>query len=149
MWQTNCVIVRGTAASGEEVFVIDSPVLPEELTLLAGLPEQVGFALPSALMATHADWDHLLGRLAFPDLELGLAESSLERLRAHPGSAQRELGPSTRSTMSSASGRSRSARRRVCRCPGAARSADGSSSFIRRRATPPMAWRSGRPGRAC
>jgi glyoxylase-like metal-dependent hydrolase (beta-lactamase superfamily II) len=91
VWQTNCVIVRGKAASGEEVFVIDSPVLPEELTLLASLPEQVGFALPSALMATHADWDHLLGRLAFPELELGLAESSLERLTAHPGSAQREL----------------------------------------------------------
>ncbi len=91
VWQTNCVIVRGPAASGEEVFVIDSPVLPDELTLLAGLPEQVGFAPPSALIATHADWDHLLGRLAFPDLELGLAESSLERLRAHPGSAQREL----------------------------------------------------------
>jgi glyoxylase-like metal-dependent hydrolase (beta-lactamase superfamily II) len=91
VWQTNCAIVRGGAASGEEVFVIDSPVLPEELAMLAGLPEQVGMAPPSALMASHADWDHLLGRLAFPDLELGLAESSLERLRAHPGAAQREL----------------------------------------------------------
>jgi glyoxylase-like metal-dependent hydrolase (beta-lactamase superfamily II) len=87
IWQTNCVIVR----SGEETFVIDSPVLPEELDALPGLLEQAGFPAPSGLLATHADWDHLLGRLAFPGTSLGCAESTCARMAASPGEAQREL----------------------------------------------------------
>ena len=43
------------------------------------------------LLATHGDWDHLLGRLAFPGVALGVAESTAARLRAEPGAAQREL----------------------------------------------------------
>jgi glyoxylase-like metal-dependent hydrolase (beta-lactamase superfamily II) len=85
--QVNCVIVRG----GEETFVIDSPVLPDELDALAALIEQARFPAPSGLLATHGDWDHLLGRLAFPGLALGCAESTAERLRGSPGEAQREL----------------------------------------------------------
>jgi glyoxylase-like metal-dependent hydrolase (beta-lactamase superfamily II) len=94
--QVNCVIVR--AAVGEdaraaegEVFVIDSPVLPDELDALPALLEQAHFPAPSGLLATHGDWDHLLGRLAFPALALGCAESTVERLQASPGEAQREL----------------------------------------------------------
>jgi glyoxylase-like metal-dependent hydrolase (beta-lactamase superfamily II) len=84
--QVNCVIVRG----GEETFVIDSPVLPDELDALPSLLEQAQFAAPSGLLATHGDWDHLLGRLAFPELALGCAQSTVERLQASPGEAQRE-----------------------------------------------------------
>ena len=86
VWQTTCTLVR----SGEEAFVVDSPVLPDELELLPVLAEQAGFRVVG-LLATHADWDHLLARMAFPDAPLGCAESSGERLRAEPGSAQREL----------------------------------------------------------
>ncbi|HTW40905.1 MAG TPA: MBL fold metallo-hydrolase [Solirubrobacteraceae bacterium] len=95
--QLNCVIVRGGASArdggGEagESFVIDSPVLPHELDALAALIEQAGFPAPSGLLATHGDWDHLLGRLAFPGLALGCAESTAERLRGSPGEVQREL----------------------------------------------------------
>jgi glyoxylase-like metal-dependent hydrolase (beta-lactamase superfamily II) len=101
----NCVIVRG--AGGEEgafeaepatgpepageTFVIDSPVLPDELDALPALIQQAQFAAPSGLLATHGDWDHLLGRLAFPEVALGCAESTAERLRDRPGEAQREL----------------------------------------------------------
>lgn len=101
IWQTNCVIVRGGAtgdapgavAGGvpEETFVIDSPVLPEELEALPALLEQARFPAASGLLATHADWDHLLGRLAFPDAALGCAESTVARLQAAPGEAQREM----------------------------------------------------------
>jgi glyoxylase-like metal-dependent hydrolase (beta-lactamase superfamily II) len=87
IWQTNCVIVR----SGDETFVIDSPVLPEELEALPALIEQSRFPAPSGLLATHADWDHLLGRLAFPDATLGCATTTAERMRLAPGEAQREL----------------------------------------------------------
>jgi glyoxylase-like metal-dependent hydrolase (beta-lactamase superfamily II) len=70
--QVNCTIVR----EGEESFVIDSPVLPEELDLLASLLEQAGFPAPHGLLVTHADWDHVLAPLAFPQAALGCAESS-------------------------------------------------------------------------
>ncbi|HUB73702.1 MAG TPA: MBL fold metallo-hydrolase [Solirubrobacteraceae bacterium] len=83
----NCVIVR----DGEETFVIDSPVLPDELDALPALIAQARFPPPSGLLATHGDWDHLLGRLAYPELALGCAESTAERLAAAPGEAQREL----------------------------------------------------------
>ncbi len=86
IWQTTATAVR----AGEEGFLIDSPVLPEELAALPGVIEQAGFPV-SGLLATHADWDHLLGRLAFPDTALGVAESSAARLAAEPGAAQRSL----------------------------------------------------------
>jgi len=85
--QVNCVIVR----DGEEAFVIDSPVLPDELDALPALVAQARFPAPSGLLATHGDWDHLLGRLAYPELALGCAQSTAERLAAAPGEAQREL----------------------------------------------------------
>ncbi len=114
--QVNCVIVRGAlseenvvaptdevlrvieygraeqrATPGGETFVIDSPVLPDELDALPALIEQAHFPAPNGLLATHGDWDHLLGRLAFPEAALGVAESTVERLGAAPGEAQRQL----------------------------------------------------------
>ncbi|HEY5192302.1 MAG TPA: MBL fold metallo-hydrolase [Solirubrobacteraceae bacterium] len=111
IWQTTCTIVRGAqvpAASGTsgspltvhmsggaspqaEAFVIDSPILPDELEILPALLEQSRFPRPSGLLVTHADWDHLLARLAFPDATLGCAASSAERMRSTPGAPQREL----------------------------------------------------------
>jgi glyoxylase-like metal-dependent hydrolase (beta-lactamase superfamily II) len=91
IWQTNCAIVRGSGDRADETFVIDSPVLPDELDALPALIEQAGFPAPSGLLATHADWDHLLGRLAFGDVALGCAQTTAARLRAAPGDAQREL----------------------------------------------------------
>ena len=43
------------------------------------------------LLATHADWDHVLGRYAFPDAAFGVGETTAARLRAEPGAAQRKL----------------------------------------------------------
>ena len=85
-WQTTCTAVR----AGEEGFVIDSPVYPDELSALPGVLERAGFPV-SGLLATHADWDHLLGRIAFPRASLGCGETTARRLAAEPGAAQREL----------------------------------------------------------
>ena len=85
-WQTNAIALR----VGEEAVLIDSPYLPDELDALPGLLAGAGFE-PDGLLATHADFDHLLGRLAFPGMTLGLAESSVERLQREPGDAQRAL----------------------------------------------------------
>jgi glyoxylase-like metal-dependent hydrolase (beta-lactamase superfamily II) len=70
--------------------LIDSPYFPDELELLPELLKQAGFEV-QALLATHADFDHLLGRLAFPELSLGVAESTMLRIRVEPGEAQRDL----------------------------------------------------------
>jgi glyoxylase-like metal-dependent hydrolase (beta-lactamase superfamily II) len=86
IWQTTATAIR----RGEEAVLIDSPYFPDELELLPTLLAQAGFR-PNGLLATHADYDHLLGRLAFPGLALGIGEPTAERLRAEPGAAQREL----------------------------------------------------------
>jgi len=86
MWQTNAVALR----SGSEAMLVDSPYFPDELELLPGVLAQAGFE-PDGLIATHGDFDHLLGRLAFPGLALGVGELTAERLQREPGAAQREL----------------------------------------------------------
>ena len=86
LWQTNAVALR----NGDEAMLVDSPYFPDELEALPGLLAGAGFE-PDALIATHADYDHLLGRLAFPGLALGLGEPSVVRLHQEPGAAQREL----------------------------------------------------------
>lgn len=86
VWQTTCTVVRG----GEEAFVVDSPVLPDELDVLPAVLEQTGFPF-TGLLATHGDFDHLLGRMAFPAAALGVAETTAARLTAEPGEAARGL----------------------------------------------------------
>jgi glyoxylase-like metal-dependent hydrolase (beta-lactamase superfamily II) len=86
VWQTTCTAARG----GDEGFVIDSPVYPEELKALPEVLEHAGFPV-SGLLVTHGDWDHLLGRIAFPGASLGCAESTAARLADEIGDAQRKL----------------------------------------------------------
>ena len=86
LWQTNAVALR----AGEEALLVDSPYFPDELDALPGVLSQAGFD-PDGLVATHGDYDHLLGRLAFPALALGVGEPTLERFQREPGAAQREL----------------------------------------------------------
>jgi glyoxylase-like metal-dependent hydrolase (beta-lactamase superfamily II) len=85
-YQTTCTLVR----SGGEAFCIDSPVFPDELEIVPALAEQAGFAVVG-LLATHGDWDHVLGRYAFPEAPLGCAETTAARLVGEPGAAQRSL----------------------------------------------------------
>jgi glyoxylase-like metal-dependent hydrolase (beta-lactamase superfamily II) len=85
-WQTTCTVLH----DGAETFVVDSVIYPDELDALPGILAQAGWSL-SGLLVTHGDWDHVLGRLAFPDASVGVAETTAARLRAEPGAAQREL----------------------------------------------------------
>ncbi|MDQ6605236.1 MAG: MBL fold metallo-hydrolase [Actinomycetota bacterium] len=86
VWQTTCTALR----VGDEGFLIDSPVYPDELEALPAVLEQARFPV-SGLLATHADWDHLLARLVFPEASLGCGEATGRRLAAEPGAAQRSL----------------------------------------------------------
>lgn len=70
--------------------LVDSPYFPDELEMLPEVLRQSGFE-PVGLLATHGDWDHLLGRLAYPEASLGVAESTALRIRSEPGVAQRKL----------------------------------------------------------
>ena len=85
-YQTTCTLVR----SGGEAFCVDSPVFADELDVLPAVAEQAGFGVVG-LLATHADWDHLLGRYAFPEAPLGCAETTAAYLVSHPGATQRGL----------------------------------------------------------
>ena len=86
IWQTTCTAIR----AGDEAMLIDSPYFPDELEALPALLAQAGFEI-SALLATHADYDHLLGRAAYPQLALGVGEPTALRLREEAGVAQKEL----------------------------------------------------------
>ena len=98
MWQTNAVALR----AGEEAMLIDSPYFPDELEALPGLLAGAGFE-PDALIATHADFDHVLGRLAFPGLALGLGEPSVGGSTRSP--ARRSASCATRTPSCTWSGR--------------------------------------------
>lgn len=86
VWQTTCTALR----AGDEGFVIDSPILVHELEAVPQVLEQSGFPV-SGLLATHADWDHLLARHVFPDAPLGVGDATAQRLSEEPARAQREL----------------------------------------------------------
>jgi glyoxylase-like metal-dependent hydrolase (beta-lactamase superfamily II) len=85
-YQTTCTLVR----SGGEAFCIDSPIFPDELEIIPALADQAGFTVVG-LLATHGDWDHVLGRFAFPEAPLGCAETTAGRFVSEPGNAQRKL----------------------------------------------------------
>ncbi|MEA2294386.1 MAG: hypothetical protein QOE86_2025 [Solirubrobacteraceae bacterium] len=86
VYQTTCTLLR----NADEAFVVDSVVLPDELELLPTVAAQAQFSVVG-LLATHADWDHVLAPYAFGDGSLGVAESTAARLRDSPGEAQRGL----------------------------------------------------------
>jgi glyoxylase-like metal-dependent hydrolase (beta-lactamase superfamily II) len=93
MWQTTCVALRAlwqAHDTGTEAVLIDSPYFPDELELLPGLLSQAGFAI-DGLLATHADFDHLLAPLAYPNATLAVGESTAQRLAQAPGDIQRQL----------------------------------------------------------
>ena len=58
--------------------------------MLPGVLEQAGYPV-SGLLTTHGDWDHLLGRLAFPGAAVAAGESTVARLGSELGQAHREL----------------------------------------------------------
>jgi glyoxylase-like metal-dependent hydrolase (beta-lactamase superfamily II) len=85
-WQTTCTVLH----DGDETFVVDSPLYPDELDALPQLLSSAGWSL-SGLLVTHGDFDHVLGRLAFPEASVGVAETTAARLRGEPGDAARKL----------------------------------------------------------
>ena len=119
VWQTTCTIVR----SGDECFVIDSPVLPDELEILPARARARGLRLQRP--ARDARRLGPPARRGSPSRRaaLGVAETTAARLTAEPGAAARELRAFDDEHYVDRPRRCRSARCRRCRCPATARSA--------------------------
>ena len=86
-YRTTCTLVR----SGNEAFVVDSPVFPDELEILPAIAEQAGLpgrrrCSPRTPTGTTC-WAATRSREA----PLGCAETTAARLIGRPGEAQREL----------------------------------------------------------
>ena len=64
--------------------------VPRRARGAAGLLEQAGFPV-CGLLATHGDWDHLLGPPGLPGRVARVRRDDRARLSAEPGAAQREL----------------------------------------------------------
>ena len=80
VWQTTCTAVR----SEDEGFLIDSPVLPDELDALPSLLEQAGFPV-SGLLATHGAGGELaeVGLPTDTALQVAVAMAADDRVNPH------------------------------------------------------------------
>jgi glyoxylase-like metal-dependent hydrolase (beta-lactamase superfamily II) len=144
IYQTTCTIVR----SGVEAFVVDSPVLPDELDVLPSLLEQAGFGF-SGLLATHGDWDHLLARMAFPGAALGVAETTAARLTGAPGEAGPRAARLRRRALRHAPVALSLGQIEALPVPGKLEIGAHELELHPPTGTRPTAWRSSSPGRAC
>jgi glyoxylase-like metal-dependent hydrolase (beta-lactamase superfamily II) len=87
-WKTTCTAIR----SGDQTLLVDSLIFPEELSAVPDLLRQHGFETEGIrLFTTHADWDHIMGPLMFPEAPLWCGESSAERLAGDPNELARDL----------------------------------------------------------
>lgn len=75
-WSTTCTAIE--LAPGR-VLLVDSPVLPGEPEEVRRHLRSMGLAA-DRLAITHADWDHLLARPAFPDAEVIVEQRTADRL---------------------------------------------------------------------
>ena len=144
IWQTD-LHRRPRAATSR--FVIDSPVLPEELEALPALLEQAGCGVLRA--AGHARRLGPPPRAPAPSRTRRSASPRRPRARLTRRARRRRsasCAPSTSEHYVERRGRCRSARSRRCRCRAGSTSAtQRARAASRRRATPPTAWRSGSP----
>ena len=77
LWQTSSLLL---AKDGEAVLV-DPCISTEEVARIAARADELGVRVV-AMLATHADWDHVCGIAAFPDAEAAMGEASAERVES-------------------------------------------------------------------
>jgi len=77
LWATSSLLL---AKDGEAVLV-DPCISTEEVGRVAARADELGVRVV-AVLATHADWDHVCGFAAFPDAEAVLGEASAARVES-------------------------------------------------------------------
>ena len=83
LWETSSLLV---AARGE-VLLVDPGISVEEVARIASRADDLGVRV-TAVLATHADWDHVCGIAAFPEAVAAMSELAASRVasRSHEGS---------------------------------------------------------------
>lgn len=77
LWQTSSLLL---AKDGDAVLV-DPCISSGEVGRIAARADELGVEVV-AVLATHADWDHVCGFAAFPDAEATVGEASAERIES-------------------------------------------------------------------
>jgi glyoxylase-like metal-dependent hydrolase (beta-lactamase superfamily II) len=75
LWQTSSLLL----VAGDEAVVIDPCISREEVAHVAARADELG-ARVVAVLATHADWDHVCGIAAFPGAGAAMGESTAARV---------------------------------------------------------------------
>ncbi len=73
LWQTASLLL----AAEREAVVVDPCISRDEVARIAARTDELG-ARVTAVLVTHADWDHVCGIAAFPDAEAAMGELSAE-----------------------------------------------------------------------
>lgn len=77
LWQTSSLLL---AKEGEAVLV-DPCISTQEVARIAAQADELGVRVV-AVLATHADWDHVCGIAAFPEAEASMGEASAARVES-------------------------------------------------------------------
>jgi glyoxylase-like metal-dependent hydrolase (beta-lactamase superfamily II) len=73
LWQTASLLL----VDGGEAVVVDPCISREEVSRISARAAELG-ARVTAVLATHADWDHVCGIAAFPEAEAAMGERTAE-----------------------------------------------------------------------
>ncbi|HVS85461.1 MAG TPA: MBL fold metallo-hydrolase [Gaiellaceae bacterium] len=87
LWQTSSLLL---AADGEAVLV-DPAITREEVARIAARAAELGLRV-TAVLATHADWDHVCGIAAFPDAEAAMGERTADFVESGAAAERLETG---------------------------------------------------------
>jgi hydroxyacylglutathione hydrolase len=85
LWQTSSLLL----VDGDEAVAVDPCISREEVARIGARADELG-ARVVAVLATHADWDHVCGIAAFPGAEAAMSESTAARVES--GESWRRIG---------------------------------------------------------
>jgi glyoxylase-like metal-dependent hydrolase (beta-lactamase superfamily II) len=77
LWQTSSLLL----VAGDEAVAVDPCISREEVARIAARADELG-ARVVAVIATHADWDHVCGIAAFPGAEAAMGRSTAARVES-------------------------------------------------------------------
>ncbi len=77
LWRTSSLLL----VAGREAVVVDPCISRDEVGRIAARADELG-ARVAAVLATHADWDHVCGIAAFPEAEAAMGELTAARVES-------------------------------------------------------------------
>lgn len=77
LWETSSLLL----VAGAEAVAVDPCISREEVARIVARADELGTRVV-AVLATHADWDHVCGIAAFPDAEAAMGERTAARIES-------------------------------------------------------------------